>query len=744
MLPTAAACRSVARLLGVVLCLLAWGAPATAATPHTVLLLASYNRTLPASIAVERGLAAGFAARPDVPVALSVEFLDHERFSGDAYERAFVAYLRDKYVLDPPEVILVGAGEALDFVSRHRAELFAQVPIVHLGVASSYLRSIAPLPPDVVGTPVTYEFVGTVEQALRWHPKARRLVIVTGTSAWDREWEERLRGEAARLPGGLAVVFLAGLSSDELRQRLRTMPADSIVYTPGFFRDGGGRQFEPHEAARLIVEAASLPVYGPYSPFLGTGIVGGRMASNESMGRVGAQTAIALLEGAAPSSLQQAALPAPLQVDWRQVQRWGIPGRAVPADAIVHFRAPTLWEAYRDHVLVGGVVMLLQAGLIVALLFERRRRHRTVTALARSEERMRLAAKAAGLSTWVLESDDVKATSRVRAPDRAEPAQTPVVDFRETLARIGPQDRAAVTAALDAARDTNGEFEVEYRIEAPDGASRWESARGRAEHAQPRRLIGVAIDVTQRKRAEIQAEQDRVALYHMTRVSLLGQLSASIAHQLNQPLASILANAEAAQKMIEHDPIDLPELREICADIVSEDHHAAQVIRRLGVLFKRGEPRFEPLHANDLVRDTIEMTRNMLTMRHVTVATQLAPDLPPVSGDRVQLQQLLLNLVVNACDAMADVPDDRRVVTIQTSPKAGMVQLCVADRGPGVSPDAMDKVFEPFWSARPGGMGMGLAVCRSIVEAHRGSLTLSNPPGGGAFFCAQLPAVVVP
>ena len=225
----------------------------------------------------------------------------------------------------------------------------------------------------------------------------------------------------------------------------------------------------------------------------------------------------------------------------------------------------------------------------------------------------------------------------------------------------------------------------------------------------------------------------------MTRVSLLGQLSASIAHQLNQPLASILGNAEAAQKMLEREPVDVPELREICADIVAEDHRAAQVIRRLGVLFKRGDPLFEPLDVNELVRDTIEFTRSILATRHVDVVTNFAPSLPPVSGDRVQLQQLVLNLIVNASDAMAELPEHERVLTIATGARADSVSLCVQDRGPGVGPIAMNKLFEPFWSTKPDGMGMGLAVCRSIAEAHRGSLTVQDAPGGGAEFCMLLP-----
>jgi two-component system sensor histidine kinase DctS len=149
---------------------------------------------------------------------------------------------------------------------------------------------------------------------------------------------------------------------------------------------------------------------------------------------------------------------------------------------------------------------------------------------------------------------------------------------------------------------------------------------------------------------------------------------------------------------------------------------------------------FESLDVNDLVRDTVELTRGLLTIRHVGVVTELAPELPRISGDRVQLQQLLLNLIVNACDASAELPEDRRVATIGTQLQGSMVRLCVTDRGPGVPPEAIEKVFEPFWSTRPGGMGMGLAVCRSIAVAHHGSLTVRNTEEGGAQFCALLPA----
>jgi C4-dicarboxylate-specific signal transduction histidine kinase len=750
MLPTAAARRAGGhvRLLAV----LAWWlpgciAPAVGATPDDVLVLYPYGRQMQVNIDSGRanpgygdsGLGAGFAARPDVPVDVASEFLDRTRFGSPENERVLVTYLRDKYESQPPEVIVVVADAALGFFVRHRAELFPGVPVVHMGVSSPFLRSLQPLPADIVGTPITYDFTGTIEQAWRWHPQARRVVVVTGTNDWDRNWEARLRAEATRLPRDLEVVFLAGLPSAELLDRVRELPPDSIIFTPGFFRDGTGRLFEPRETARLIAAAAPAPVYGPFATFLGTGVVGGYMASYETMGRVAAQTVIQLLQGIEPSAVDApAALPTPLQLDWRELQRWDIPDSAVPADAIVQFREPTLWETNRSQVLLGLVVMLLQAGLIVALLFERGQRRRTATALARSEQHMRLAAEAAGLTAWVLEDDGDPGVRRVRS--RREAASASVTDFRDSLSRIAPQDRAAVATALRKAFDENEAFEIEYRLDAPDGSGRWRQARGRRDPLQPKRILGVVIDITQRKRAQLQAEEDRAALQHMTRVSLLGQLSASIAHQLNQPLASILGNAEAAQKILERTPVDVTELREICADIVAADHHAAQVIRRLSALFRRGELALESLDVNELVRDTLELTRGLLTIRHVGVVTELAPELPRISGDRVQLQQLLLNLIVNACDASAELPEDRRVVTIDTGPQGSMVQMCVTDRGPGVPPEALEKVFEPFWSTRPRGMGMGLAVCRSIAATHHGSLEVRNTQEGGARFCVLLPA----
>ena len=200
------------------LCLLAaacalWLAalPAGATQPRNVLMLSSNSRLLPANIEFDRGLAEVFAAQPDVRVELSVEFLDAPRFSGDAYGRTVATYLREKYAAHPPEVVVVGGDEALAFALRNRAQMFPGVPVVYQAVSTTVVSALAPLPDDVIGAAVELDFLGSVEQALRWQPGASRLVLVSGTSDWDRAWEARTRKEAVAFEGRLSLEFLAGL-----------------------------------------------------------------------------------------------------------------------------------------------------------------------------------------------------------------------------------------------------------------------------------------------------------------------------------------------------------------------------------------------------------------------------------------------------------------------------------------------------------------------------------------------------
>ncbi len=709
-------------------------------TGRNVLVIFSNDKQLPANIEVERGLRESFSEPVDRDVDFFTEFLDDPAFTGEAYEQTIITYLRDKYALRKPEVLVAGGRPALDFLLRHRAQLFPDVPVVHLAVARDAIAKVQPLPANVVGVPIDYDFGGTIQQALRWHPGTRRLVVVTGASASDRRLAAETRAIIAGLDLHVPVEYLAGLPSDALAERLQHLGGDAVVFTPGYFQDGADRVFRPRESAALIAEASNAPVYGPYSTFIGAGVVGGQMPSYQEMGRQAAKAIDGLLDGVLPAALDlPARVPSHVQIDWRQAVKWGISEDMLPADAIVHFRAPTFWERYRSQALFFSGVLVLQSLLIAALLVEWRLRRRTVSALEESERRMNLAARAARLSMWVWDVGRDKIWPLTELREYVGLSKAQPVRFDRVLDTVHPADREVVDSAVRRAVARDEEVDVEYRVLEPDGSVRWMAARGRAEAGSDHRMTGVALDVTVRKEAELQAEKDRAALTHMTRVSMMGQMSASIAHQLNQPLAAILGNAEAARKILRRDQPDLDEVREICEDIISEDRRAAEIIRRLGALFKHGEMHIAPLNLNELVAETLDLVRTELARRHVGTATELAPWLPLIEGGRVQLQQVLLNLILNAADAMSQAAPPQRKLSIRTECDDSDVRVHVIDRGTGIDPQDIRRVFDAFWSTKAGGTGMGLAICKSIITAHRGTLAASNNPEGGATFVVTWP-----
>jgi len=253
-------------------------------------------------------------------------------------------------------------------------------------------------------------------------------------------------------------------------------------------------------------------------------------------------------------------------------------------------------------------------------------------------------------------------------------------------------------------------------------------------------VIIMVRDITERQRAEREIAVQRNELAHLGRVALLGELSGALAHELNQPLAAILANARAAQRMLAREDLDMAEFQAILDDIVADDRRAGAVIQRVRALIRKDETELQHLVSpNDVVTDVLELAHSDLIQRAVAVSTRLAPSLPEVQGDRVQLQQVLLNLIVNACDAMVDNPPPLRTLVITTLARRGAVRISVSDSGTGITTQPIDAVFQPFVTSKRHGLGLGLSICRSIVDAHGGRLWAVNNRNGGATFHVLLP-----
>jgi C4-dicarboxylate-specific signal transduction histidine kinase len=221
---------------------------------------------------------------------------------------------------------------------------------------------------------------------------------------------------------------------------------------------------------------------------------------------------------------------------------------------------------------------------------------------------------------------------------------------------------------------------------------------------------------------------------------MLGELSGSLAHELNQPLVAILSNAQAAQRFLAQTPPRTEQLAAILVDIVKSDHRARAVIQRLRSMLRKEQAQHLRLNLNEVVEESLHLMRSDLLNRGVVVATDLARALPAVSGDRNQLQQVLLNLIMNGCDAMAGLPTRRLRIGTRRGAQ-GQVEISVADCGAGIAPADLERIFEPFVSTKAQGLGLGLAICRSIVEAHRGRLWAGNNADGGATLHCELPVL---
>ena len=253
-------------------------------------------------------------------------------------------------------------------------------------------------------------------------------------------------------------------------------------------------------------------------------------------------------------------------------------------------------------------------------------------------------------------------------------------------------------------------------------------------------VLGASTDITRRKEAEAELRQQRDELAHLMRVSTMGELATSLAHELNQPLTAILSNAQAAQRFLAANPADVNEVTEILRDIVEDDNRASQIIQRMRVMVKKDEPKFSALDLAVLISDVVLLVRSDAVLHNVSVSVQLDAGLPPVRGDRVQLQQVVINLLLNAFDAMKDCPPSERAVLVKAElDGAERMKISIADRGIGLSSDRIDRIFQPFYTTKREGLGMGLSISRSIIEAHGGKLWAENKPERGATFCFTLP-----
>ena len=594
-----------------------------AGSRSNVLIVFDEDKDFPGLTGVNRSMQEAFREQLR-DVDFFTESLNLSRFTHAGYDVELRDHFRRKYADKRVDLIVAVMAPSLEFLARHGEAIFPGVPIVFCGADSVDIAGWE-FPPTITGVVLTRTYAPTVDIALELVPNARNVFVVAGASDFDRRLEEIARRELAPLGRRVAVHYLLGLPIAELLDAVKRLPPGSIVLYLTVFADRDGRTYLPHDVVRRVAASANAPVFVGIDQYIGTGAVGGHVYSLATQGLEAARMGARILRGESPRNvpLVHAALYQDV-FDWRQLERWELDARRLPAGSTLALRPPTLWQQYKAYMALGIAALLLQTALIVGLLLSRAQRRE-------SEKR--------------------------------------------------------------------------------------------------------------RREAEAEARRQKDELAHALRVTTMGELTASIAHELNQPLGAILANVEAATLLLRQGVPSKEAMKDALGDTAEAAVRAAEIIRRLHTLFSKREASRETVDVSVLVEDVLALLRSELLMHHVTVRFQPGAGVPPVLGDAVQLRQVVMNLVLNAAEAIDAAGGNPAEIVVQTSAtSSGHAAIAVRDSGIGAADADLERMFEHFVTSKPNGLGMGLAISRTILASHGGRIWATRNADRGLTLRVELPA----
>jgi signal transduction histidine kinase len=765
---------------------------AAGAGRKAILILYDEDRDLPGLSMLDRSLKSTLRAGIPGPIAFYTESMDLSRFQQNGHQQFLRDTYRRKYAGKKIDLIISVMGPSLEFLLKYGREIFHGIPILFCGIDRREIGR-RKLPPNVTGVLVQREFGPTLDLALRLQPDTRRAVLISGTSGFDHRLAAQALGELRAFKDRVAITHLTNLPMRDILRSVAHLPPHTILLYLTLFRDGEGVSFIPHEAVSLIAKVSNAPVYGFVDQYLGRGIVGGHLYSLEGHGTRAAELGLRILRGEKPAAIPAVVAGANRNLfDARELDRWQIPEAQLPPGSSVQYREQSIWDRYRWRIIGAALVCLLEALLIIALLIERsirRRAERTLADRLRFERMVsRIASGFVHLPAGALEpamGEVVQCVAEYFDADRCilsrltaegEPPSvrqtcwsaagtdggqpSPGIDALPhafealtcgTTWRIRPEDRipAGWTEERQFILDRGIRSLIWVPVLAEDaflgsiGIESSAKAKGWA-HAEAEKLELVAeicAGALARLRAEEQSSRLRGDLAHVTRVATMGELTASIAHEVSQPLSAILMNARACLRWLAQASPDPAEVREALDDIVANGERASNVITRTRALIKQGDANRSSLEINKIILQAVHFLAHEVLKREVSVKTELADGLPPVWGDPVQMQQVVLNLALNGIEAMDTVPAGSRELLIRSSrEEAGGVLVSVQDRGIGLKPEDLERIFKAFFTTKPNGLGMGLSITRSIIESHGGRLWATLNDGPGATFHFSLPA----
>ncbi len=710
--------------------------PQNPLSEKNVLILHALESNVPIFELTDRGLRAALDAGGVGIRNQFFEYLDLARNPGPEHSQRLGELLRLRYGHRKIDVIITLYPEALRFVLNEGRVIFPDVPILGL-----YMPPGIELPKTdrrIIQHLVNRDVVGTLEIALILVPDAKRVFVVSGAHELDRKVEDLARGDFKEWERRLEFRYLSNLPLDEILAAVSSAPPETIVFFMGFAADVTGKNYTTREVGKRLGEVSRVPVFGLYDVVLGYGIAGGSLISFEYVGTRAGELALDILRGnpTTKNILEFLDVPPLPMFDWRQLRHWNLSESALPKRSIVINKEPTPWD-FRYYIIGGLAFVIAQTFLLAGLLVQKRRKRSVEDSLRQKTEELDQFFNLSLELLCIANTDGYflrlnPSWERILGHTREELMGKRFFDF------IHPEDSDRTHKAVSILASQQKPLHFGNRYRCKDGTYRW--LEWTATPAGDL-IYAAAHDVTERLKEEIEARQRRDELAHVTRIAMMGELTTALAHEINQPLTAILSNAEAAQRFLSQASPDISEVRQILEDIVRDDRRANDVVRKVRALVKKEKVRAEPLDLNEVIGVVVDLIRADSLLQGLSIDTDLSPRLAAIHGDGVQLQQVILNLILNSAAAMRNSPSGQRKIIVRTAMlDSRTVKTFVKDFGTGIDEHHIDRLFEPFYTTKPEGLGMGLSISQTIIKAHGGTMEAWNNREGGATFAFTLPA----
>jgi PAS domain S-box-containing protein len=663
------------------------------------------------------------------------EFLDLRRNPGTEHRRHLAESLRLRYGQRKIDVIITMYPEALQFLLNEGRTIIPEAPILAL-----YLPIGFELPATshrVIPQFIIPDLSGTLDIALTMLPKSKHLYVVSGAHTIDRWLENRARQDFKQWEDRLDIRYLSNLTLEEILVMVSRAPPDSIVFATTFANDANGKIYTMKDVTRQLASVSNAPVFGMFDMLIGHGIIGGSVISFEHVGTRAGELVLEILSGAKTAEQIPAVLEVPhlAMFDWRQLRHWDLHGGNLPAGSIVLNKELTFWD-FRYYIIGALAFITAQSFLIAGLLLQKRRKRSAEESLHQKTEE---------LDQFFNVSLDLLCIANTDGYFlRLNPAWEVILGYsrEELMAQrfldfVHPDDLVKIQGAISTLASQGKVIHFDNRYRCKDGRYRWLEWNAAAVGSV---IYAAARDVTKRLNAEFEARQRREELAHVTRIATMGELTTSLAHEINQPLTAILSNAEAAQRFLSRAEPDIGEVRQILEDIIQDDRRAGDVVQKVRALVRKEKSHDEFLDLNKAIQEVVALIRGESLLQGLSISLELNPELKMIRGDRIQLQQVILNLILNSATAMRNAPRAQRKIIVRTTmPDNLTVQVSVMDFGTGIDEKNIERLFEAFYTTKPEGLGMGLSISQTIVNAHGGNLDASNNQEGGATFAFTLP-----